>query len=199
MEILSSSRVLSAQLSVLPHAQPLAIDEFIDGSKNNWEQGPSASGHADSQSNQIIRTNLQQDIASLFLPFILRQGLAKLPGCPRAHSVAQARFELVILLHQFPKQVCYRLGPASSLELFNGIWLKNLFPCVCLDILRSRWLRAHYIDKASFYLIAILLPQTPKCWDHRHKPPHLPFKSVFEVPSPEKKEKAVVTLFGGGG
>lgn len=31
-----------------PFAQPLATDIFIDQSKSNWRQGPSAFGHADS-------------------------------------------------------------------------------------------------------------------------------------------------------
>jgi hypothetical protein len=43
----------------MPHAQPLAIDIFVDQSKTTWGQGPLAFGHADSQLNQNIRTNLQ--------------------------------------------------------------------------------------------------------------------------------------------
>jgi hypothetical protein len=41
-------------LSGMPCAQPLDIGVFIDRSKINWEQGPLAFGHSDSQLNQSI-------------------------------------------------------------------------------------------------------------------------------------------------
>ena len=43
-------------VSVLPHAQPLAVGIFIDQSKTNWGQGPSESGNSDSWLNQSIST-----------------------------------------------------------------------------------------------------------------------------------------------
>lgn len=48
-----------ATLSALPHAQPSAVDVFIDQSKTIWGEGPSAFGLADSWLDQNIRTNLQ--------------------------------------------------------------------------------------------------------------------------------------------
>lgn len=52
-------------LSVLPHAQLLAIGIFIDRSITNWGQVSSVSGHADFWQNQSFWTNLQQSMIKL--------------------------------------------------------------------------------------------------------------------------------------
>lgn len=37
----------------------------------------------------------------------------------------------------------------------------------------SSWSETHYIAKSGLELLAIFLPHPPKCWNYRHKSPHL--------------------------
>lgn len=68
---------------------------------------------------------------------------------------------------------------SSSFCIKNTQHISLLYPSLFGYSLRqvltcsSSWSETHYIVKSGLELLAIFLPHPPKCWNYRHKSPHL--------------------------